>query len=302
MTSICLPPDVRRHLVVMEISSAGIQLETFGANWPLLSALDGYFRTLELKPSHYGSYFVVPYDGVEDGHYELLRPLNLPLLSICKRAGQENVHLLPLMAMLNPGWYEKLQELWAMDAPFATKQKTMVWYGGLSGPLPVEQNLRRQFVTRAPAMLDRAGLRHDVMFTHLFGRPELATPALGRYEPGFVAPESQIGHKYLVALDGNSYPTNLGWAASVNSLVFRNQSRWRCFLDEFLVAGVDYVEFSPDLSDFEERVRFVLENEALAEQIVGHATDSMRSMTPKSVGERALAALIRCQDEMRRRD
>ena len=280
----------------MSISSTGLNFETGGHNWSVVNPLYKYFESLHLDPTYYGNYYIIPHDGLAPDLYQRLRQWNLPLLTFCKRADQVGVYVLPLLSMLHSGWDEEIRQLQAKDVDFAAKQRMVVWYGGLSGPLPIDQNVRCRAVTQLPAILDRLGLLYDIKFTHLFGRPHLSALPLGRYEPGWLGPEFQIDKQFLIALDGNTYPGNLHWSLAVNSLVFRNRSPWRCFLDEVVSPGTDFVDFSSDLSDFEERVRYVLNLGHEVEQIVAHSSQAIRSVTRTFVDNCSRTALKQCQD------
>lgn len=291
-----IPPELAQHLVTATVSAAGVSFESPDLNRWHIPTFHQYFVDLRLDKTYYGTYYIVCYDGIDDRLYEALAPLELPLLTICKRAGQEDVYLLPIPSLLDPTTCAVLQGLREKDPAFLSKRARAVWYGGLSGTLPLEENLRCKFVTGAPAILDRIGLSHDIKFTHLFDRANLYQPRFGRYEPEFIQPEQQLGERFLVALDGNSYPGNLHWALGVNSLVLRNDSPWRCTFDDFFFPGHDYISFASDLSDLEERVRYVVEHDREMEQIVVNSTLKMRAVTRELIDGTTRAALRQIQD------
>ena len=177
-----------------------------------------------------------------------------------------------------------------------TKRQQIVWYGGLSGPMAADRNVRCRFAKGAPELLDRIGLVHDIRFTHLWGRPHAYRPEYGTYVAGHVRPVQQLGDRYLVALDGNGQPGCLSWMFGVNSLVFRNRSRWHCLLDDFFFPGHDYLEFENDLSDFETKVRYALEHDRDMKTIVFNSTTKMLAVTQEWLRDVARATLRRVQE------
>jgi hypothetical protein len=291
-----IPPELAQHLVTATVSAAGVSFDSPDLNRRHIPVFHQYFVDLRLDKTYYGKYYIVCHDGIDDGLYAALAPLELPLLTICKRAGQEGVYLLPMPSLLDPTACAMLQALREKDVAFLSKRPRVVWYGGLSGPLPPEENVRCKFVAGAPAILDRIGVPHDIKFTHLFGRANLYQPRFGRYEPEFIQPQQQLGERFLVALDGNGYPSNLHWALGVNSLVLRNDSRWRCTLDEFFFPGHDYISFASDLSDLEERVRYVVGHESEMEQLVVNSTLKMRAVTRDLIDTTTRATLRQIHD------
>jgi len=293
-----LPPEIQRHLVAVTISAAGVTFDSPDLNRWSISCFYQYFVDLRLDKMYYGTYYIVCYDGIDDGLYATLKPAGLPLLTVCKRLGQEGVYLLPMPSLVDMNSHQALQLLRENDRRYLSKRTRMVWFGGFSGPLPPDENVRCRFVSRAPAILDRIGLSHEIKFTHLFDRGRLYRPEFGRYEPGPIGPEQQLCERFLVALDGNTYPSNLHWSLGVNSLVFRNDSPWRCMLDDLFFPGHDYVHFASDLSDLERQVRFALDHNREMDQIVANSTLKMRAITREFVDDRMRATLRQIQDRM----
>lgn len=296
MCAQAIPPEIEQHLVTASVSAAGVSFDSPDLNRWHIPTFYQYFVDLRLDKSYYGTYYIACYDGIDEGLYEVLRPCELPLLTVCKRVEQDGVHLLPMPSLLDPNSCRMLQNLREKDAEYRSKRARMVWFGGLSGPLPLEENVRCRFVAGAPPILDRTGLAHDIRFTHLFDRAALYETRFGRYVPELIEPEQQLCERFLVVLDGNSYPGNLHWALGVNSLVFRNCSPWRCMLDEFFFPGHDYLHFASDLSDLEDRVWFALNHDQAMEEIVVNSTLKMRAITRELIDDRTRAALRLTQD------
>lgn len=198
-------------------------------------------------------------------------------------------------SLLRPNAFKRLDSLRRNDPAFLAKRKRLIWYGGLSGPLPFGTNVRCRFVAGAPTILDRLGLPHDIKFTNLCDRAALFQPQFGRYEPGHIRPEEQLGERFLVALDGCGQPGNLNWVFVTNSLVFRNRSSWHCLFDELFAPGDDSVQFNSDLSDFEQVVSFALNHEDEVQQIIACSTRKMKTVTLELIHDWMRATLRRCQ-------
>jgi hypothetical protein len=61
--------------------------------------------------------------------------------------------------------------------------------------------------------------------------------------------EDHLPHRYLLALDGNDYPSSLYWMLNTNSVVMRQDSPWETFADCYFAPWVHYVPLARDGSD-----------------------------------------------------
>ncbi|HTT97753.1 MAG TPA: glycosyl transferase family 90 [Rhizomicrobium sp.] len=61
--------------------------------------------------------------------------------------------------------------------------------------------------------------------------------------------EDHLHYRYLLALDGNDYPSSLYWMLNTNSVVMRQGSPWETFADCYFEPWVHYVPLAHDGSD-----------------------------------------------------
>eukprot|EP00549_Striatella_unipunctata_P020189 CAMPEP_0118678942 /NCGR_PEP_ID=MMETSP0800-20121206/3506_1 /TAXON_ID=210618 ORGANISM="Striatella unipunctata, Strain CCMP2910" /NCGR_SAMPLE_ID=MMETSP0800 /ASSEMBLY_ACC=CAM_ASM_000638 /LENGTH=364 /DNA_ID=CAMNT_0006574869 /DNA_START=370 /DNA_END=1461 /DNA_ORIENTATION=+ len=170
-------------------------------------------------------------------------------------------------AMLGPTY--KVQEL---DQPWEIKMNTAIWRGALHG--------RGSFSMRSTSeekcmSLERCKLsllyansqKIDAGVTETFDKVPKVVNGIDITKPH--APmEEQLGHKMIIILPGNDVGTGLKWALYSNSVVLcppLKHTTWA--MEEMLQPWVHFVPIDPDLTDVEEQVQWVLENDEEAQRI-----------------------------------
>ncbi|MGF1721737.1 lipopolysaccharide A protein [Vibrio kyushuensis] len=88
----------------------------------------------------------------------------------------------------------------------------------------------------------------------------------------FMSVEDQLNCKFLICLEGNDVASNLKWAMSSNSVVITPKMKFETwFMEGTLKAGIHYIEVKDDWSDFDEKIKYYLDNPDKAEQIIKNA-------------------------------
>ena len=80
-----------------------------------------------------------------------------------------------------------------------------------------------------------------------------------------------LNYKVLILLEGNDVSSGLGWSLRSNSVVMMpppTMTSW--LMEELLEPWVHYIPLNEHLDDVEEKMKWVRENDAEAEQIALH--------------------------------
>jgi hypothetical protein len=88
----------------------------------------------------------------------------------------------------------------------------------------------------------------------------------------FIYNQDQLAYKYLIAIDGNTFPSSVDWQLLSNSVMIKNESQFLEWYYEALEPYVHFVPFKQDLSDLEEKINWVKQNDRKARQIAETAT------------------------------
>jgi hypothetical protein len=197
----------------------------------------------------------------------------IPVFQYYRRKGHAAIiHPLPGFHSFPSQQVPKVED----PTPFLTKRPKAVWRGRLSGRVSwrggytgfskvaadaalsddeksailLDQMPRAAICARhrnsaivdAGLVVDSAGLR-SVSALALLCRDRLSI-------------EAQLGCRYLLAIDGNDYPSSLYWMLSTNSLVLRQESPWEAFGDCYFEPWVHYVPFARDGADLSEKLEW----------------------------------------------
>ena len=88
------------------------------------------------------------------------------------------------------------------------------------------------------------------------------------WQQPFMSVEEQLQYKFLICLEGNDVASNLKWAMSSNSIVVTPKMRYETwFMEGALEPGVHFIQVEDDWSDFEEKIRYYLDNPSESEDI-----------------------------------
>ncbi|QZA58149.1 glycosyl transferase family 90 [Candidatus Rhabdochlamydia porcellionis] len=88
----------------------------------------------------------------------------------------------------------------------------------------------------------------------------------------FVSISNQIAYKYLIAVDGHTWPTSLEWQLLSNSVVLKSDSGWLDWFYELLTPYEHYVPYEKDYNDILTKINWLRENDGLARKISEQAT------------------------------
>lgn len=81
-----------------------------------------------------------------------------------------------------------------------------------------------------------------------------------------------LDYKFILCLEGNDVASNLKWVMSSNSLAVMPKPKYETwFMESTLIPDYHYVLIKDDYSDLEERMRYYIENQDKALQIIEHA-------------------------------
>ncbi len=215
--------------------------------------------------------------------------------SVCFCADSAAACLVPDPDFVCSGGYLEDRALAATRAPpWAARAATVFWRGSTTGALrhPTPEEVAADDFTWLPRLelcrraRDSAYAAHfDVGVTDIV---QIADPGLvarigasGLMRPR-VAREAFFVHKGILVIDGN---TN-AWCAMFCALLsgsclfwVRSPGGWRQWYHERLVPWVHYVPVAADLSDLDDQVRWMLDNDAEAAAIAAAAQEFAATMT-----------------------
>ncbi len=83
---------------------------------------------------------------------------------------------------------------------------------------------------------------------------------------------SMLAYKYLIAVDGNTFPSSVSWQLLSNSIMLWNESEYIEWFYGALEPYVHYIPFKQDLSDLEEKILWLRQNDEKAREIAQNAT------------------------------
>ena len=85
--------------------------------------------------------------------------------------------------------------------------------------------------------------------------------------------KEQLGYKALIVMEGNDLAEGLRWSLLSRSVVLMpppNRTSWA--MEEWIEPWVHYIPLDPNLGNVEERMRWVLDNDEVAQGISQRAT------------------------------
>lgn len=89
----------------------------------------------------------------------------------------------------------------------------------------------------------------------------------------WTAPEASLAYKYLIAIDGHTFPSNLEWVLLSNSTALKGESDYVEWFYRGLEPYVHYVPFKQDCSDLAEKIEWLRENDEIAHMIARNGTE-----------------------------
>ena len=173
--------------------------------------------------------------------------------------------------------FDPLNEVQARDTPWDQKRDAAVFRGALTGRNKALGNVRRRSEYEWCGQIPRCNfvLKHgnstlvDARLVSL-KRNELTATMFQNVEMfgESFSMEEMLRYKVVVMLEGNDVSSGLKWALFSDSVVMTQKptcTSWA--LEELLEPWVHYIPISDDFSDVEEKVQWVLDNDAKAREI-----------------------------------
>lgn len=87
----------------------------------------------------------------------------------------------------------------------------------------------------------------------------------------WIGPIHWIGHKYLIAVDGNTFPSSFWWELLSNCVVVKSDSEYVEWFYKGVQPYVHYVPYNPDCSDLAEKILWLQQNDEEARRIADNA-------------------------------
>ena len=205
---------------------------------------------------------------------EYLCETHAPVFTICKQVTNHKAILWPEMRgfkskMILKQWIKKAEQAtpWEKKAPMA------VWRGRSTGIFLTEYDW--DSIVRVPLVFFSE--KHPDLLDAKFSGTHWANMNTRRfivdsYVSNFLRPMDQIKYKYLIAVDGNTFPSSLMWQLYAHSTVIKNRSNYIEWYHKGLKEGVHYVPYEPDCSDLEKIILSLRKNDAKAKEIAENAT------------------------------
>jgi hypothetical protein len=117
-----------------------------------------------------------------------------------------------------------------------------------------------------------------------------------------MAPNEQLNYRYILALNGNDWPSNIYWAINSNSVVFVEESEWEIHGGNRLRAWENYVPVTPDADDIRAKFEWCEKHTDECTVISRNAREAWRVIfDPALQAKRATAIRKRYVFEWRKR-
>lgn len=205
------------------------------------------------------------------------KELNIPIFVRSKKKSTSMGILIPVFRYFNERekYFKSLDEK-SKTVNWESKINEYFWRGRPSGAnYKNGSNLRLRLVKKSLSnqnVLDAAFIEIRHLMKNLLAA-NLKNLKLSK----IIDKDEQIIYKYLIAIEGDSYPSSLHWQLYSNSLTI--------FVDtpyiEWYYAGikpyVHYIPLKSDCSDLEDKMIWLQENDSTAEEIAKNATEFYRS-------------------------
>jgi hypothetical protein len=229
-------------------------------------------------------FIIVLDDGFDQ---ELLGKDAAPVFCISKLKNQDRILCIPEIH-----FYPTVDDFYAQVAdtgsqfPWEQKSEIAFWRGSTTGGYYTPDDWMNMSRAKLVIFSKSAPEQLNCAFHHFVqGTPE--TEAIMRSYGLFTEPWnsiSQIQHKYLIAINGNTFPSSLKWQLFSGSVVLKNESEWVEWFDNALIPFQHYVPYNLDFSDLLEKIDWLKQNDAIAKEIASNAKKFAKSnLTSKSI-------------------
>lgn len=164
----------------------------------------------------------------------------------------------------------------AQKIKWESKINKFFWRGSPSGfGYENHTNPRLRLVEKSllnPDILDAAFIKNPVLLKR--------NPALAMENSKMsknIEQHEQIKYKYLIAVEGNSFPSSLHWQIYSNSLTMFVDSPYIEWFYSALKPYVHYVPLKKDYTDLREKMIWLQQNDSLAKEISKNAMKFARN-------------------------
>lgn len=212
-----------------------------------------------------------------------LHKCTVPVFVICKEKHNKVAARIPWYTHL-PGRESSARDTLkaAENFPWEKKQEVAYWRGSTTD-IPYT-DLEWDYRPRARAML--FSREHPDLVDASFSHPAwLGNEMFNHFtEKKFFEkwhhPHQQVIFKYLLAIDGVSFPSSLYWSMHANSVIIKAESDQEEWFYGALKPYVHYVPYQPDCSDLEEVINWLKTHDEEAQQIAKNAREfAVRNLT-----------------------
>lgn len=282
----------------MRVANFCTYLDNVNATGKFVMAFtDAAYWTFNEAPGTPG-YPVIQFARHRDDHKAVLFPLDFKYMG----AGSAN---LPL-------------DVSDLDMPFDQKKDAAIWRGRLSGTIRVygrtvhAERLAKSFLAAgSDEEFERIVVRNlhynRLRLCHLYhgtpdidvgitgpgdltldeGRAYFEWPSARRILGSRKTIREQLGHRYIICMPGNDFPSGLYWALASNSAVLMPEPLWLTPLDFGLRAWEHYVPIAEDLSDIPAMMEWCRANPQAVQEMISRAKSYCRILCDVEIRDEA---------------
>lgn len=210
----------------------------------------------------------------------LLHACKGAVFSICKRNTNSQVILIP--EVRNYDYYEGSRQALLEASPhFPWEQRTPIafWRGNTTGGYyhyyEWDYKPRPQLVLFSKAHPDLVDARFTGTY-YLEDNVKWMFETLDLFAPWDYL-TGQLQYKYLIAVDGNSFPSSLKWQMLSGSAILKNNSDFIEWFYGALLPYVHYVPYHPDCSDLNGQITWLQHHDKEAKNIANNALEFARN-------------------------
>ncbi len=232
--------------------------------------LNASLETLEVATKYFTFPDVEFLVSTEDHYDSPFAHINTkcPVFTICKRKGNTRAILWPeFRGLAKKIHFIKDCKKYSAQCPWKQKQPIAFWRGHGYGYY--KRAHAWDFNERSKVIL--CSLRHPDLIDAKFPAGPWADKAIHGLrelaDGGFRRPQKQVEYKYLLAIDGNTFPSSLIWQLGTDCLVLKNKSEYTEWFYKGLQDGVHYVSFDPDCRDLPSMIEYFNEHDSEAQKI-----------------------------------
>ena len=186
----------------------------------------------------------------------------------------ENKQLQPILWKLNtPRHYAILPQVEKNDIPWSLKINKAVFRGALTGLTNEEARKHTDFYNCMFSQRCRLVFQHDkstlvdARLSRTLGFVNETVKGVSLIGQLFTM-QQMLQYKAIIILEGNDVASGLKWALLSNSVVLMQSPMFTSWaMEEMLEPWVHYIPLNRDLSDVEENMQWVLDNEEQAQRI-----------------------------------